>query len=112
MKPRVLFVSRERFRLPLDGAQKRKWDALAEVVDHRVLAAAAPGSPLSDARFHLWPRVRPSLVDGPVLLPRAAGAARLARCASSARTWCSSRASTRRRKFLIARRIARSRARR
>ena len=66
MKPRVLFVSRERFRLPLDGAQKRKWDALAEVVDHRVLAAAAPGSPLSDARFHLWPRVRPSLVDGPV----------------------------------------------
>ena len=29
MKPRVLFVSRERFRLPLDGAQKRKWDAVA-----------------------------------------------------------------------------------
>ena len=27
-RPRVLFVSRERFRLPLDGAQKRKWDAL------------------------------------------------------------------------------------
>lgn len=66
MKPRVLFVSRERFRLPLDGAQKRKWEALAEVVDHRVLAAAAPGSPLSDSRFHLWPRVRPRLVDGPL----------------------------------------------
>ena len=33
MTPRVLFVSRERFRLPLDGAQKRKWDALAAVVD-------------------------------------------------------------------------------
>ena len=66
MKPRVLFVSRERFRLPLDGAQKRKWDAVAEVVDHRVLAAAAPGSPLSDSRFHLWPRVQPRLVDGPL----------------------------------------------
>ena len=66
MKPRVLFVSRERFRLPLDGAQKRKWDAVAEVVDHRVLAAGAPGSPLSDARFHLWPRLRPRLADGPV----------------------------------------------
>ena len=66
MKPRVLFVSRERLRLPLDGAQKRKWDAVAEVVDHRVLAAAAPRSPLSDARFHLWPEVHPHLVDGPL----------------------------------------------
>ena len=28
MRPRVLFVSRERFRLPLEGAQKRKWDAV------------------------------------------------------------------------------------
>ena len=33
MNPRVLFVSRERFRLPLDGAQERKWDAVARVVD-------------------------------------------------------------------------------
>ncbi len=44
-QPRVLFVSRERFRLPLDGAQKRKWDAVAAVVDHRVLAAAPEGWP-------------------------------------------------------------------
>ena len=66
MKPRVLFVSRERFRLPLDGTQKRKWDALAEVVDHHVLAAAAAGSPRRDARFDLWPPVRPRLLDGPV----------------------------------------------
>ena len=43
MTPRVLFVSRERFRLPLNGAQKRKWDAVAQVVDHRVLAAAPDG---------------------------------------------------------------------
>ena len=60
MKPRVLFVSRERFRLPLDGAQKRKWDALAGVVDHRVLAAAPAGAPTRDERFRLtapaWPR--------------------------------------------------------
>src|SRR4051812_32023200 len=70
MKPKVLFVSRERFRLPLDGAQKRKWDAVAAVVDHRVLAAAAPGSPTRDAHFHL---VGPApLLDGPLfylLLP-------------------------------------------
>jgi colanic acid/amylovoran biosynthesis glycosyltransferase len=70
MKPRVLFVSRERFRLPLDGAQKRKWEAVAAVVDHRVLAAAASGSPTQDARFRLVGKAR--LLDGPLfylLLP-------------------------------------------
>ena len=70
MKPKVLFVSRERFRLPLDGAQKRKWDAVASVVDHRVVAAAAPGSPTRDERFRLVGRL--PLLDGPLfylLLP-------------------------------------------
>ena len=70
MKPRVLFVSRERFRLPLDGAQKRKWDAVADVVDHRVLAAAPAGYPIGDEHFHL---VGPAqALDGPLfytLLP-------------------------------------------
>ena len=64
MKPRVLFVSRERFRLPLDGAQKRKWDAVAEVVDHRVLAAAPAGSPTGDERFRLVPPASPRVLDG------------------------------------------------
>jgi glycosyltransferase involved in cell wall biosynthesis len=70
MKPKVLFVSRERFRLPLTGAQKRKWDAVASVVEHRVLAAAAPGSPVADEHFRLVGRVR--FLDGPLfylLLP-------------------------------------------
>ena len=70
MKPRVLFVSRERFRLPLAGAQKRKWDAVSSVVEHRVLAAAAPGSPTHDEHFRLVGRA-PAL-DGPLfylLLP-------------------------------------------
>jgi colanic acid/amylovoran biosynthesis glycosyltransferase len=70
MKPRVLFVSRERFRLPLDGAQKRKWDAVSSIVEHRVLAAAAPGSPTRDEHFHLVSRAR--VLDGPLfylLLP-------------------------------------------
>ena len=62
MTPRVLFVSRERFRLPLDGAQKRKWDAVAAVVDHRVLAAAVAGSPTSDEHFRLTPPA--STLDG------------------------------------------------
>ena len=70
MKPKVLFVSRERFRLPLDGAQKRKWDAVASVVEHRVLAAAAAGSPARDAHFHLVATA--PMLDGPLfylLLP-------------------------------------------
>jgi glycosyltransferase involved in cell wall biosynthesis len=69
-KPRVLFVSRERFRLPLDGAQRRKWDALAEVVDHRVLAAAPDGWPTHDDHFHLVGHA--AVLDGPLfylLLP-------------------------------------------
>jgi glycosyltransferase involved in cell wall biosynthesis len=70
VKRRVLFVSRERFRFPLEGAQKRKWDAVAEVVEPRVLAAAAPGSPARDERFHLVTRA--PVLDGPLfylLLP-------------------------------------------
>jgi glycosyltransferase involved in cell wall biosynthesis len=71
--PRVLFVSRERFRLPLDSAQKRKWDAVAEVADHRVVAAAAPGSPTHDEHFRLTGPACPRVLDGALyyaLLPR------------------------------------------
>jgi glycosyltransferase involved in cell wall biosynthesis len=64
MTPRVLFVSRERFRLPLDGAQKRKWDAVAAVVDHRVLAAAPEGWPTADPCFRLIGPARPRVLDG------------------------------------------------
>jgi glycosyltransferase involved in cell wall biosynthesis len=64
MKPRVLFVSRERFRLPLAGAQKRKWDAVADVVELRVLAAAPEGAPTRDERFRLVGPQRPRALDG------------------------------------------------
>jgi glycosyltransferase involved in cell wall biosynthesis len=64
MTPRVLFVSRERFHLPLEGAQKRKWDAVAAVVDHSVLAAAPDGRPTADDRFRLVGPVRPRVLDG------------------------------------------------
>jgi glycosyltransferase involved in cell wall biosynthesis len=63
-RPRVLFVSRERFRLPLEGTQKRKWDALAAVVEHRVLAAAPAGAASGDECFHLVPPARPGFLDG------------------------------------------------
>jgi glycosyltransferase involved in cell wall biosynthesis len=64
MKPRVLFVSRERFRLPLEGAQQRKWDAVSNVVDVRVLAAAPDGWPTRDERFRLVGPARPRRLDG------------------------------------------------
>jgi len=60
---RVLFVSRERIRLPLEGAQRRKWDAIGAVCDFRVVAAG-PGPQPRDERFRLA-QPRP-LLDGPL----------------------------------------------
>ncbi len=50
--PRVLFVSRTRYRLPLEEPLRRKWDALGETLDLRVLASAA-GAAAGDGRFRL-----------------------------------------------------------
>jgi glycosyltransferase involved in cell wall biosynthesis len=63
-KPRVLFVGRTRYRLPLSPALARKFDALNRELDVRVLASAAPGSPAGDATFTLVPPFRPRLLDG------------------------------------------------
>jgi glycosyltransferase involved in cell wall biosynthesis len=52
MKPRVLFVGRSRYRLPLEPGIAKKWDALAQELDVRVLATGADG-PQRDARFRL-----------------------------------------------------------
>ena len=52
MKPRVLFVGRGRLTLPLAPWLARKWDALDEVLDLRVLNA---GSGSGDPRFTLLP---------------------------------------------------------
>ena len=43
MKPRVLFVGRTRYRLPLPSWLERKWDAVGDELDYRVLASAADG---------------------------------------------------------------------
>ena len=58
MKPRVLFVSR-RVQLPLSPSLERKWDAVGQELDFRVLA----GGNGHDERFHLA-RTLPAL-DGP-----------------------------------------------
>src|SRR5262249_52904351 len=57
-RPRVLFVGRTRYRLPLPDSLARKWDALSERMDVRVLASGAGRDP----RFHL---IVPRHLDGP-----------------------------------------------
>ena len=68
-RPRVLFVGRMRYRLPLPGWLARKWDAVEEQLDYRILAAAEEGSPLRAERFRLAAPVRPRRLDGDPLLP-------------------------------------------
>jgi glycosyltransferase involved in cell wall biosynthesis len=58
MRPRVLFVGRTRYRLPLQESIARKWDALSERMDLRVLASGTGRDP----RFHL---IAPRHLDGP-----------------------------------------------
>ncbi|HET7129576.1 MAG TPA: glycosyltransferase family 4 protein [Gaiellaceae bacterium] len=58
---RALFVARNRYRLPLSPSLRLKWDALARVLDVRVVAASADRS-TGDATFKLRPR---TAVDGP-----------------------------------------------
>jgi glycosyltransferase involved in cell wall biosynthesis len=48
--PRVLFVGRSRYRLPLDAQLARKWDALSAEMDVRVLGG---GGRADDGRFRL-----------------------------------------------------------
>ena len=57
MKPRVLFVGRSRYVLPLAAPLARKWDALAEEMDVRVLGG---GRPADDGRFRLLPARTPA----------------------------------------------------
>jgi glycosyltransferase involved in cell wall biosynthesis len=64
LKPRVLIVGRTRFRLPLSGSLSRKFDALAERMELRVLASAPAGSASADATFRLQPPIRPGAFDG------------------------------------------------
>jgi glycosyltransferase involved in cell wall biosynthesis len=52
-KPRVLFVARTRYRLPLELGLARKWDALAAEFDLRVIGTAASGEAQDDGRFRL-----------------------------------------------------------
>ncbi len=64
-RPRVLFVGRTRYRLPLPPALARKFRALRRRMDVKVLAAAAEPHPADDPVFDLVPPTRARLLDGP-----------------------------------------------
>ena len=63
-RPRVLFVGRTRYRLPLDESLERKFAALRSLLDVRVLGSAPPGAPVGDETFRLMPAFRPRILDG------------------------------------------------
>jgi glycosyltransferase involved in cell wall biosynthesis len=63
-RPRVLFVGRARYRLPLPAWLAKKWDAVEEQIDYRILGAAEEGGPLEADRFRLSPPARPRRLDG------------------------------------------------
>ena len=57
-------AGRNRYRLPLDESLRRKFDALRELFELRVLGSAPPGSPTSNGIFRLVPPFRPRPLDG------------------------------------------------
>lgn len=63
-RPRVLFVGRARYRLPLSAWLAKKWDAVEEELDYRILGAAEAGSTLRADRFRLSAPARPRRLDG------------------------------------------------
>lgn len=63
-RPRVLFVGRSRYSLPLPGWLAKKWDAVEEQLDYRILGAGEEGSPLQSERFRLTAAARPRRLDG------------------------------------------------
>jgi glycosyltransferase involved in cell wall biosynthesis len=66
----VLFVGRTRYRLPLPAWLARKWDAVGDVVDYRVVGSAADGGALSDSHFRLDRPARPRRLDGMLFYAR------------------------------------------
>lgn len=66
---RVLFAGRTRYRNPLDVTHARKFAAVGETLDYRVLGSAASSGP-APARFALARKLGPSVLDGPLFYLR------------------------------------------
>lgn len=60
----MLLVGRTRYRLPLDETTRRKFDALSDVIDVRVLGSAPADGLTGDETFRLVPPFRPRALDG------------------------------------------------
>jgi len=65
VKPRVLMVGRTRYRLPLNESLARKFGALGDRLDLRVLAAAPRGASGGDATFALQRGTPVAALDAP-----------------------------------------------
>jgi glycosyltransferase involved in cell wall biosynthesis len=64
VKPRVLYVARTRYRLPLSETLARRFDALSGELDWRVLGTARGGEPVDDGRFRLVGSFPVAALDG------------------------------------------------
>ncbi len=72
-RPKVLFVARGRYLLPLPGWLAKKWDAIEQVIDYRVLGAADARGATSSERFRLSAPARPRVLDGALFYLRLPG---------------------------------------
>jgi len=66
VRPRVLMVGRTRYRLPLNDSLGRKFGALSDRLDLRVLASAPRGASSGDSTFALQRGTPVPALDGPV----------------------------------------------
>ena len=64
MRPRVLFVARTRYALPLTPTLQRRFDALSAVLDWHQLGTSATGKAVSDDHFTLVSRFPVAALDG------------------------------------------------
>ena len=64
MTPRVLFLARTRYRLPLDPTLQRRFDALSAVLDWRQLGTSLDGPPVRTDRFNLVRRLPLGPLEG------------------------------------------------
>lgn len=76
-RPRVLFVGRTRYSLPLPAWLGKKWEALERQLDLRVIASASsPHGRLEEGPFRLLRPTRPQALDGVFFYLRAPFAVR------------------------------------
>ena len=68
--PRVLFLGRSRYLLPLPTWLAKKWDAIEELIDYRVFGTAESGGETRSERFHLEPPARLHPLDGALFYVR------------------------------------------